>query len=590
MSYYLMACKPRDEIAFSVLFSLDRFSCPILYCTVVLIVYLVWSILFWFYCAYVFRSSSMPPRGFRPLLLLGLFVLSGRRILATSLRPYQRSPRSTSEFEDIELDQLSMLPPRQLKELHPHSNAWTEPVSNEEAQSIYGSALFAEIDQFGQPRASIDEQLWVSSLELVPEYVFSQFRRNKPAASAALDEDEDQVEGVTKGGEIIQLLERPIGSTTYSMVYGLAGKSKSKWAIKYHVFCPVDLGHAAEIDPLLREAYFMELLHNFEIAPKILYFSKPSSAKRLFSEVSPKWNPRLTNELQTDCPTPSVRYMIVSKVGESIQQLMARQSPHPRIPFLDAVDVTIAVVRLLQQLHQKHIAHGDIHIGNVAWTRKPSSSSSLHKNYSSSPLRLIDFGRAVIVSPVLTEAVVARLKGAQILEAAVTISHCHEYYSQWEIFNYPPSFRDDLYRVMLMMVVMTYGGGYASNLGKTCLMDKDNEGRWVYINPGALAMAKAGFRNLFNVSIQLPHNQLKSYSLEFLLNATRLAPLASGFSQAFSNVMIHIRSLDYAQMPDHEYILTQLEGIRTRGAPGAAINEDDWAKPIAQKSEWVREM
>lgn len=374
------------------------------------------------------------------------------------------------------------------------------PESNQAARDVYLGENWMNLDAFGRPRATPSILYWTELMEFLPPDSIS-------------------------GRETRLLLEhRLVGESDYSRI--LAISDNERWVIKYHAHCP----DASEPeDSLLVEAYFLELLGSTGITNNVLYLSNEFHPTD-FSQVKQNW---------AFCPgdpgiIPVMRYMISERVGISLDRKTSRKD---RLPFVQALEHGVVILRLLANLHRTGAVHGDIHLGNVAYRMDGDESTE--------NLILIDFGRAVIVdqNEEFARSEIAINDPLIFSKVEKSLVRCHEFYSPWESVNAQPgpSYRDDLFRGVLVLWSLIFGSRRMSifecnrNYAKYFHMKASND--------------------FFNVKI--PGG--RSY-LESLLPYDKHR-FVSGIHQLFQHLLANIRSLGYGEFPDYEPIIDTLHSI-----------------------------
>ncbi len=412
------------------------------------------------------------------------------------------------------------------------------PASDEEATSFFMSDEWQNIDQFGQPRVTPSHARWNTLTELVPVWLFPT--------------DEINISPVR------------LGKSTFSVVYPIA-RSRNMWAIKYHAYC----ADSFPVDPMLREAYFLELISRLapgEIANRFLYFSAGREVANV-GESSPKM-------ILTDgaCPgsskAPVVRFIISERTGETLWNYMtpsgvANAKP-TALPFREAVSLGISTIRLVQKLHALNIVHGDIHLANIAFTRRNVFSSQQHR----SDLVLIDFERARIAESASTAP-------EAVPEHFLPMFFCHGYFSVWEavgakhpitheIWERKPAFRDDVYRALFTMSMLIHGISAKQIPEALCSNANKDELR--------KAFQYRAYENWFDVpDIQVPDGTIYSLSLRDKLPSD-LVPFYAHIRNTFAQVLAHVRNIRFRGQPDYMYLIELLgEVINPTATESATI-------------------
>ena len=218
--------------------------------------------------------------------------------------------------------------------------------------------------------------------------------------------------------------------------------------IKYHVFCAGS--DFDSIDPTAVEAFFMEKLGPVGISPKVYYYSRPLIGT--FSYVG-----HLPKTTEVKCPNPRVhprtRFIIMERVGLSLYKYMAAR-PGGRVPIMEAMKMGIAMIELVQELHEENVVHADLHLGNFAF--------AITRDGEKRRLRLIDFGRSKIIGK--------RDKSRPVCTSSAVVK-AHPYWTKWAMRNCKPSFRDDVYLTVQMVAMLMYGQFHFAYLEESARID-----------------------------------------------------------------------------------------------------------------------
>ena len=207
-------------------------------------------------------------------------------------------------------------------------------------------------------------------------------------------------------------------------IHQLPGK-----VIKYY---GSEIGSVSDpLDQVVVESYFLKLLEEDEIAPKLHFYSGyipfPESTYQEFNRKVP--------EITSDGnPTIHVRYLIMDRMGPSVQHIALHG-----LDFSDAIYLGREMMLVLRRLHDKDIMHGDTHWGNFVLSSDDSDA-----------LMLIDFGRARIISP----------QDPPIECSPIIVDSSNPFKTKWGMKKCTPSFRDDVYRAIQMVPLMIYGREY----------------------------------------------------------------------------------------------------------------------------------
>jgi serine/threonine protein kinase len=281
------------------------------------------------------------------------------------------------------------------------------PVSQADAIAEFTSREYADFDRFGQPRFLPSS----STFEEVPPWVFPE-------------------------GQFVPHRHQ-LASTSVSTVFELESPNTC-FVVKYHGFCK---NLDEPVDATLRESYFGELINGLSpgLVPRVMYFSAAVPGARM-GEASPK----LPTGMDLKCGHSGidrvVRFMVMERVGLDLYDLVDIRG---KVGFFDAIRLGIETFQNLEKLHDIDIQHGDIHAGNIAF--RDIGLDLATASLAVQPLVLIDFGRAKI-----------GLEDADQTDYGDFV-YCSGLLSPWESRIHTPSYRDDVFRVMLVLAVMIHG-------------------------------------------------------------------------------------------------------------------------------------
>ena len=227
--------------------------------------------------------------------------------------------------------------------------------------------------------------------------------------------------------------------TSQSTVFGVRGNPRL--VIKFQNNCR-DLND--EIHPLLRDYWFLRRLVGLGVSPDVHFLSPPA---KLAFPMTTKTNFGMTHDLRSRCmnsPRSSVRYMIIEKVGPSIFTLIKRAGDlATSISLVDAMTVASKAIRALQRMHMYGVVHGDVHPGNIVKVAENSPE-----------IRFIDFGFAFL----------ANEKAGKPEQVRAPLSTIHWFASPYELRGSRTSYRDDVFRAILVAALMMNGAAYTEYL------------------------------------------------------------------------------------------------------------------------------
>ena len=228
-------------------------------------------------------------------------------------------------------------------------------------------------------------------------------------------------------GERIKLeLGRRLGRNQFSTIY--KSENPRNLLIKYQCNCE----NLFQIHPLLRDFWVMKHLRSTGVTPRA-YFVSP--AARFPPVRTQKTDFSAPESQQAGCMRYGVvRYLVMDRGKCSMYQLA--QMTVDYLQFDQVMQIVILTILQLQKMHDLGIIHGDIHPGNVILMEDDGWD-----------IRLIDFGSSMFED---------ELEMADPMERAPnTYVHC--YFSHWNIAGYRFSYRDDIYKALLMGAFLLNG-------------------------------------------------------------------------------------------------------------------------------------
>jgi hypothetical protein len=242
------------------------------------------------------------------------------------------------------------------------------------------------------------------------------------------------------------------------------------------------------LHPLLREAWFLSDLGDTELVPKIFFLSPPTV---LEWTATPKTAFAFTSEERRKCVSSEchVRFVLMERVGQSVA------GPNMQL----AMNVLKWVLEALAVIHDRGIVHGNIHAQNIA--------------FKQSSFRLIDFGHAMS-----EEEIETNLKNNP--KPFFPSPECA--FSQWEVEGYVSSFRDDVFRSILVAVSIINGGAW------------------------------------YNYCKDLDLAGMRQYKQETsLVDFPGSVPIDNRVKETFERMLAHVRSLEFLDRPNYRLLLNQ---------------------------------
>jgi tRNA A-37 threonylcarbamoyl transferase component Bud32 len=185
------------------------------------------------------------------------------------------------------------------------------------------------------------------------------------------------------------------------------------------------------------------------IAPRAAMLSRATSVKNLadvFVIEEGKIVGAKTRKLNvdfsswTECADPQVRFMIMEKVGDSVEKTLDKRPKG--VGLVGALETGAKMIELIEKLHKAGIVHRDVHAGNFA------------KGIRGNSLYLIDYGLSGHASSINSDGIES--PWFERLERS-PLAVFHHHLSPWEMMGYLSSYRDDFVRTLSLIGAMMYG-------------------------------------------------------------------------------------------------------------------------------------
>ena len=280
-------------------------------------------------------------------------------------------------------------------------------------------------------------------------------------------------------------------------------------AIKYQSDCD----EKRPLHPLTREFFMLKRIEHLGISPVVYSVSDGARITDPEAAIGIKANTGALESCKKSKKTPSIRYLIMDRVGESIYAFVKRRGP---VPVQAAAAMGYQLFEHIEKLSALNIIHGDIFERNVCFDRRGR-------------LVLIDFGRSLIV------------KNAPPL-ARKSLS-TFPLFSPWEMLGYRASFRDDCFRILQLIALLMNGKEYLAELDRLSQLPLDRQ-----------------------TGQPLVHFKSRGFIFELegiaARPVTNLAPgMRESVSEALGAVLEYIRSLQLDEIPDFRRIKEPLLSI-----------------------------
>ena len=243
----------------------------------------------------------------------------------------------------------------------------------------------------------------------------------------------DNVEFVVdkKSGNVVPI---HTGSVMFRSSTAVLFDAQSTVLLKYQSDCL----HMGQVHPLIREYWLMDRLANTGISVPVFYLSPPAvfdgrseSAKSSFD---------MSKEDRESCTNKgSVRVLAMEKAGMDIETIIKTVSPQG-LGLSKSIRLMIDLIEKIERMHSLGVIHGDIHPGNIV----------TGLGYNLGDIRLVDFGNGLYEDQLGYEPELQR----EPLSATL------RYSSPWNLAGIVPSFRDDVYRALLVGAMAMNGKAY----------------------------------------------------------------------------------------------------------------------------------
>ena len=224
----------------------------------------------------------------------------------------------------------------------------------------------------------------------------------------------------------INIGEDVLGSGASSVIFG--SDSHPQFVVKYQLFRD---GPERSDHGLVLDFWFGRLAAEIGVGARPAFISGPV---RILSPDSPKlrsfFQPPFIPRVVERARRLSVRYMVIERMGACLSD----NSDSP-IPPLEAVQIGIDLIKLVERLHAAGVVHGDIHGGNVC--RRLANPDEI---------ALIDFETAFFASS--PEAVVRERSSLDWVHASLT---------PWQLQGYSFARRDDVYKAFFLVAKLMVG-------------------------------------------------------------------------------------------------------------------------------------
>ena len=264
--------------------------------------------------------------------------------------------------------------------------------------------------------------------------------------------ESDDLGDLTPMGKIVSVATLATTGDSVLREVVLESEPEKKLVAKYTNDCSQKLMEpwGGDLHPLVSEYAFLMVTNATGITPNVYYLSPET---KLVSDLSSKSKSSVFSEHAAYCldKHASLRLMVLDKVGVSIEDYLGWLRANR--PGDSARDYLLAVlrfgkesIRLIWQLHEMGLLHGDIHGKNIM-LKKPKGSMAEY-DWKNDDLVLIDLGFArFFPDEIGTVELRGYIPGLNLF-----------FLSPWHIRGNRIGRRDDLFRVLEMMASLLSDG------------------------------------------------------------------------------------------------------------------------------------
>ena len=194
---------------------------------------------------------------------------------------------------------------------------------------------------------------------------------------------------------------------------------------------------------LIREAWFLTVLHESGLVPRIYYVSPPVRMPDFPTEKTRFGMIYADRKQCLKSNKGNVRFMLMDRGIEDLYSYI--DSREHSLSSKRAIETLISLLRGIEALHNKNIVHGDIHAGNIL--RMASDDGEVK-------IAFIDFGYAYVMEE----------KAREPKRPRTPLEYVHSLESLWELEGYQSSYRDDVFRALMVGAYMMHGKAFVKHL------------------------------------------------------------------------------------------------------------------------------
>lgn len=298
-------------------------------------------------------------------------------------------------------------------------------------------------------------------------------------------------------------------------------------------------------DETLVDFWFLSYLRETRAVPVVFGVSKPLDGQVILTEYGMHPQAKLHIRQCREGGYARVRYMIMERVmGQPVDAIIGSHRDR-LIPISRAAQICINVLKALREIHAQHVVHGDIHEGNL-----------LVDGFGS--VKIIDFEYATIFDSEEIAKTSYKLPcNMPIIELRGPLA-INSQNSPWESQGCTSSFRDDVYRVLIVLGTMIHGFGYTDLFG--ALSERREGDPYREGSLRAWVQLRTDSRRFFDIDTTANQQIPKPCRVKFLLS-TPVRPLSHSVVYMFERLANLVMFLKIDQRPSYDAMISVLGQI-----------------------------
>jgi serine/threonine protein kinase len=375
-------------------------------------------------------------------------------------------------------------------------------------------------------RSKIDPSFWFSANELMAMEIFGR-----------------------EPGTLVPLRLSPMFRVETTSVYQLVDESELDVVLVYRQYC---YRPSRPLNMMVTDYWFLSHLQSSGLVPKVYDISDPFLPPPMIVAGAIGKTP--LRRCANPGISPEVRYIVMDRiVGDSVEDFAVNfGDTRRRVSVARAAELGIRMIQTVRKLHELGIVHGDAHSGNFLFEQVQSGDDLVGE------LRMIDFERAKFFN--------AEEDNSCDSPEYVTSFPLNKYQpsvwnSIWEGRGCPRSFRDDIHRIYVAIAFLIHGPEYFNFLSKLANGHRDSfavtKGFWKIWHA-----LRTEFRIFHLTGFPRFMAAMRFEQLHMTgKNEFRLDDVAKS---EFNKLEMNLRAMTITAVPDYDFIVGILEGIRVR--------------------------